>query len=176
MKKLLLQIAAGASLLLIHGTLGVFMLVFYVILTAGINTANTAKVRAVESRVSTLESTAVQGDGSGDVTISGDLHVDGNLYGSGGTLNIGDTVRFNASGNGPSGGNTLLGLTNSQASFLATIQTAGGVTPPSTTWGGGAGCSLTTGNFNTNALTGLNQLEDAINELITALSNMNLLT
>jgi hypothetical protein len=155
-----------------------------------VTTANTSKTVAVEQRLNaTVAATApavnlVANGGTigGDVTVQGnqtfqgDVHVDGSLFGTGGTLSIGDTARFNATGNGPSGGNTFLGLTNSQATFLASINTAGGVTPPSTSWGGGAGCSLTTGNFNTNALSGLNQLEDAINELITALVAMNLLT
>jgi hypothetical protein len=159
------------------------MQAFFILLFTQIKLTNTAKTRDLESRFNTqmaatapavaLASTA--STSGGNVTFSGDVHIDGSLFGSGGTLEIGDTARFNATGNGPSGSNTFLGMTNSQASFLDTLQQAGGVTAPTTTWGGGAGCSLSTGNFNSAAITGLNQVEGAVNELITALVNMGLL-
>lgn len=142
-----------------------------------VTTANTSKTVAVEQRLNaTVAATAPAVDlVANGGTVGGDVHVQGVLYGTGGTLTIGDTAQFTASGNGPTGGNTFLGMTNSQASFLASINTAGGVTPPSTGWGGGAG-TVSGGVFNSAALSGLNQLEDAINEIITALVAMNLLT
>lgn len=177
MKNILAQVAAVLPLLFLHGYLALFGLLMYVLVTLGVNTANTAKVRAVENRVSTLESTAVTGDGSGDVTLSGDLHIDGTLYGTGGTLTVGDNI--NADNDITAQGNLICDKTTTTDFIVVNgtqWQQAGGVTPPTTTWGGGAGCSLSTGNFNANALTGLNQVEGAVNEIITALSNMGLLT
>jgi hypothetical protein len=167
MKKLLLQIAAGACLLLVHGTLGMFLLALYVILTAGVSTANTAKTRAVEQRVAALASTAVQGDGSGNVTISGDLHVDGTLYGVGGTLTIGDTAQFEASGNGPTGSNTFLGMTNSQASFLGNLsQMTGEGSQPTGSDGFGGGV------WTANQATSLSTLQSIMNDTVGGLNNL----
>lgn len=92
------------------------------------NTAS-AKAYAVESRLDqhvsdsapAISLVANGGTIGGNVTVQGDHHIQGNLYGSGGDLSVGDTATFNASGNGPSGGNTMLGLTNSQANFLGNL-------------------------------------------------------
>lgn len=83
-------------------------------------TANTSKTVAVEQRLNaTVAATApaVNLVANGG-TVGGDVHVQGVLYGTGGVLTIGDQAQFTASGNGPTGSNTFLGLTNSQASFL----------------------------------------------------------
>jgi hypothetical protein len=85
-----------------------------------------AKAYSVEARLNAhvvaaapaINLVANGGTVNGNLYTAGDHHVGGNLYGSGGTLPVGDTAQFNASGNGPTGGNTFLGLTNSQASFL----------------------------------------------------------
>jgi hypothetical protein len=92
------------------------------------NTAS-AKAYAVETRlnqhvIDTAPAVSFMANGGtvgGNVTVQGDHHIQGNLYGTGGDLSVGDTATFNASGNGPSGSNTLLGLTNSQASFLGNL-------------------------------------------------------
>jgi hypothetical protein len=92
------------------------------------NTAS-AKAYAVEARLNqhvsdtapAVNFMANGGTVGGNVTVQGDHHIQGSLYGTGGDLSVGDTATFNSSGNGPSGGNTFLGLTNSQASFLGNL-------------------------------------------------------
>jgi hypothetical protein len=92
------------------------------------NTAS-AKAYAVEARLNqhvsdtapAVNFMANGGTVGGNVTVQGDHHIQGSLYGTGGDLSVGDTATFNSSGNGPSGSNTFLGLTNSQASFLGNL-------------------------------------------------------
>jgi hypothetical protein len=147
--------------------------------------ANTAssKAYAVEDRLNqhisdtapAVNLVANGGTIGGNVTVQGDHHIQGNLYGSGGDLSVGDTATFNASGNGPSGGNTMLGLTNSQANFLGNLSqmSAEGSQPlGSNGFGGGAGCSLSTGNFNTAAVNDLLALQTLINNTTGGLNNL----
>jgi hypothetical protein len=92
-------------------------------------TANTSKTSAVETRlnahvVAAAPAINLQANGGtvgGSLVVAGDNHVQGTLYGTSGTLTVGDQAQFTASGNGPTGSNTFLGLTNSQASFLASL-------------------------------------------------------
>lgn len=92
------------------------------------NTAS-AKAYAVETRLNqhvsdtapAVNLVANGGTIGGNVTVQGDHHIQGNLFGTSGTLSVGDQAQFNASGNGPTGSNTFLGLTNSQANFLGSL-------------------------------------------------------
>lgn len=92
-------------------------------------TANTSKTSAVETRlnahvVAAAPAINLQANGGtvgGSLVVAGDNHVQGTLFGTGGTLTVGDQAQFTASGSGPTGSNTFLGLTNAQATFLASL-------------------------------------------------------
>jgi len=139
--------------------------------------ANTASAKAytVETRLNqhvsdTAPAVSFMANGGtvgGNVTIAGDHHIQGNLYGSGGTLPVGDTAQFNASGNGPTGGNTFLGLTNSQATFLGNLSemsAEGQQTLGSSGFGGGV--------WSTNQTSALLTLQSQMNGGIGAVNNL----
>jgi hypothetical protein len=99
------------------------MQAFFILLFTQIKLTNTAKTRDLENRfndqvAATAPAVNLVANGG---TVGGDVHVQGVLYGTGGTLTIGDTAQFTATGNGPTGSNTFLGMTNSQATFLDSL-------------------------------------------------------
>lgn len=141
-----------------------------------------AKAYAVEGRlnahvVATAPAINLVNNGGtigGNVTIQGDHHIQGSLYGTGGDLSVGDTATFNSSGNGPSGGNTFLGLTNSQASFLGNLSemsAEGAQGFGSSGFGGGAG-TVSGGAFNAAAIADLTALQTLINNTTGGLNNL----
>jgi hypothetical protein len=103
----------------------------------------------------------------GNVTVQGDHHIQGSLYGTGGTLNVGDTSQFNASGNGPTGGNTFLGLTNSQATFLGSLSQMSGEGSQSLGTDGFGG-----GVWTTNQANALLTLQGLLNATTGAFNNL----
>jgi hypothetical protein len=134
MTRITAQLLAIIPILLLHGLFGIVALFGYLAVTASVNVANTAKTRDLSQKHAQLvaavsPAVSLQANGGtigGNVTVQGDHHIQGSLYGSGGVLPVGDQAQFNASGNGPTGSNTFLGMNNSQASFLDNLSQMSG--------------------------------------------------
>lgn len=134
-----------------------------------------AKAYTVESRLNAhvaatapaVNLVANGGTIGGNVTVQGDHHIQGSLYGTGGDLSVGDTATFNSSGNGPSGGNTFLGLTNSQASFLGGLSEMSGEGTQSLGTDGFGG-----GVWTVNQASSLSTLQGLLNATTGGLNNL----